>query len=131
MAGVVVGDALGFPLEGGRTVPGRYLEETVPALRRLDYSDDTALTIALAESLVQCGGLDGMDMAQRFAATWAHAPDRGYGGNVVKVFRSVLSGVDWKEAAPVRRGRFLRQRRSDARDAGRSLGIPGPGRDSS
>lgn len=99
MAGVVVGDALGFPLEGGRTVPGRYLEETVPGLRRLDYSDDTALTLALAESLLQCDGFDGADMARRFAATWAHALDRGYGSNVAKVFRSVLAGVDWKEAA--------------------------------
>src|SRR5690606_17399107 len=58
-----------------------------------------ARPLALAESLLQCHGVDGADMARRFAATWARALDRGYGSNVAKVFRSVLAGVDWKEAA--------------------------------
>ncbi|HLT96010.1 MAG TPA: ADP-ribosylglycohydrolase family protein [Acidimicrobiia bacterium] len=99
MAGIAVGDALGFPVEGMETVPGGYPDDAFRRLEKFDYSDDTALSIALAESLLACDGFDGSDMARRFSEVWAREPHRGYGANVVKVFRSVGEGVDWKEAA--------------------------------
>ena len=97
--GTGVGDALGRPVEGMPSVPSTYIEEIVGERSMLRYSDDTVLTIALAESLLACNGFDGSDMATRFAGAWHSEPHRGYGGAVVEVFAKVRRGVDWEQAA--------------------------------
>ena len=82
MLGLAVGDALGAPLEGassavaasavaagvemsggGRWAPG-------------EWTDDTALALALAESIADHGLLDSDDLARRYIS-WANADGKG------------------------------------------------------
>lgn len=99
MAGIAVGDALGRPVEGLRAVPDTYIDEMIKRSVLLLYSDDTVLSMALAESLLDCDGFDGDDMSRRFADAWATEPQRGYGSNVVMVFGAVSRGANWKTTA--------------------------------
>lgn len=95
LLGVAVGDALGAPFEGR---PSASLIE-LQALRRtpheLRYTDDTHMTIGLAQSLVQRGGFDGPHMAQRFAENYLKEPWRGYGAGPPQVFEQILDGATW------------------------------------
>lgn len=43
-----------------------------------NYSDDGNSCIALAESLVECKGLDGPHAAMSYAKAWQTVPTRGY-----------------------------------------------------
>ena len=99
MAGIAVGDAVGRPVEGSRAVSDWYVDDLFSQSARPLYSDDTVMSMALAESLLECDGFDGEDMATRFAEAWSDEPHRGYGRNVVKVFSAVKRGIDWKTAA--------------------------------
>lgn len=99
MVGIAVGDALGRPVEGHPRVSGSYLEEIRVHPLSLVYSDDAAMSIWLAESLLACDGFDGDDMAHRFADGYYREPYRGYGANIVDAFTRVAEGMDWREAA--------------------------------
>jgi poly(ADP-ribose) glycohydrolase ARH3 len=99
VVGTAVGDAVGRPAEGRRNPDLVRLLSYVDQAEFLPYTDDTVMTIELAESLLACGGFDGADMARRFALAWKAEPWRGYGSNVPKVFRAVLRGEPWAEAA--------------------------------
>lgn len=99
MVGTAVGDCLGRPVEGLRAVPDSYIDELIGRNTLLLYSDDTVLTMALAESLLACNGFSGEDMATRFAREWHAEPQRGYGSNIVMVFGNVRRGMPWALAA--------------------------------
>jgi poly(ADP-ribose) glycohydrolase ARH3 len=99
MAGTAVGDCVGRPYEGRRAT-----EEQIEGLMGgvpppLIYTDDTAMTIALAESLLECDGFEGAHMSMRFATQYRESPHRGYGSGITRIFEQVLSGVDWEEAS--------------------------------
>ena len=99
LLGVAVGDCLGRPVEGHRQVSESYLLEVVADPPRLLYTDDTAMTLAVAESLLACDGFDGADLARRFADEYRRDPHRGYGGGVITIFDWVDRGIPWEEAA--------------------------------
>ncbi len=99
MVGTAVGDCLGRPVEGHRSVGESYLTEVKTRPPLLIYTDDTAMTLKLAESLIESDGFDGADMAMRFAAEYRDEPFRGYGGGSVTIFEAVLSGARWHVAA--------------------------------
>lgn len=80
-------------------MPESYIEEVLAGPRPLLYSDDTAMTLVLARSLLDCGGFSGADMSLAFAEEYEAAPFRGYGRNVVEVFQRVQAGHRWDEAA--------------------------------
>ncbi len=98
LLGVAVGDALGAPFEG--SAPGRGSARAAAAAPGpWRYTDDTHMTIALAESLLECEGFDGAHMAARFAADYRAEPWRGYGPGPPQVFRLVEAGAPWQGAA--------------------------------
>ncbi|MGF1618516.1 MAG: ADP-ribosylglycohydrolase family protein [Acidimicrobiia bacterium] len=99
MLGTAVGDALGRPVEGHQVVSQSYIDEILAGPRSMIYTDDTAMTIWLAESLLAAGRFDGADMSMRFAQGYQQEPYRGYGANVVDVFSRVLRGFNWAETA--------------------------------
>jgi poly(ADP-ribose) glycohydrolase ARH3 len=99
MVGTAVGDALGRPVEGHPQVSQSYIEEIRADPRSMIYTDDTAMTIWLAESLLTADRFDGADMSMRFAEGYRSEPHRGYGANVIDVFSRVLRGFDWSETA--------------------------------
>jgi len=55
------------------------VEELRSARQPLVYTDDTHMTVGVAESLVECGRADGGHMAKRFMENYFREPWRGYG----------------------------------------------------
>ena len=119
LLGAMVGDALGAPVEGvdcDRIAELLGEIETLPApeaeLRRAvlgliagaelppgaaRYTDDTQMTIGLAESLIACGGFDGADLARRFSENFE--PHRGYGPGAALLMVEFRRGAPWDEPA--------------------------------
>jgi poly(ADP-ribose) glycohydrolase ARH3 len=98
LLGTFVGDALGMPFEGAAPadVPER-LEMLDARLGRGTYTDDTQMAIVLAESLLDCGGVDAEALGCAFAR--AHDPRRGYGSGTTEVLDGVRRGIHPHEAA--------------------------------
>ncbi|SMC29272.1 ADP-ribosylglycohydrolase [Andreprevotia lacus DSM 23236] len=94
--GLAMGDTLGAPYEGGpleRTL-WRLIGRTRDGLPR--WSDDTQMTLDLAESLLACGQLDQDDLAQRFAASYRW--QRGYGPSTARLLKRIRRGEHWSAA---------------------------------
>ena len=90
LLGCGLGDAIG---ELAFAHPGETaLGEAVAAAGRLSYTDDTAMTIALAEALTTDGAIDPQGLGDRFAAHHAREPWRGYGPGPPALFRTVAAG---------------------------------------
>jgi poly(ADP-ribose) glycohydrolase ARH3 len=89
-AGALLGCALGDAI--GELAFSQSAEEdlanAISAAPKLVYTDDTAMTIALAESLIENGGIAQQRLGQRFADHFAEEPWRGYGPGPPKIFRN-------------------------------------------
>jgi poly(ADP-ribose) glycohydrolase ARH3 len=99
LLGTAVGDALGAPFEGWAHVEATPLEIVGRSDEPLRWTDDTAMTIATAESLVACGGFDGADLAARFVAAYEREPWRGYGAGPPQVLAAIRAGAAWDQPA--------------------------------
>lgn len=100
LVGVAVGDGLGAPFEGRPgPIPSaaldRHLSDTTPAR----YTDDTAMTIAVAQSMLHAGGLDLDHLARTFATSHAREPSRGYSSSTAALLHDVYAGADWQPRA--------------------------------
>lgn len=51
----------------------------------MQFTDDSAMTKSVAESLIEKGDLDLVDLAKRFVKSYYQEPNRGYGAGVVTV----------------------------------------------
>ncbi len=97
MLGLAMGDALGAPHEGG------FLEHCLwraigrTAAGEMRYTDDTQMTLDLAQSLLANPQLDQADLAQRFAQSYRWS--RGYGPGAARVLKRIRRGQDWQSAA--------------------------------
>ena len=94
---MALGDALGAPLEGGPIE--RLLWRFVGRTRAGDmrWTDDTQMSLDVAESFVSEGRLDADDLARRFAGSYRWS--RGYGPGAAKLLKRIGRGVDWREAS--------------------------------
>jgi poly(ADP-ribose) glycohydrolase ARH3 len=64
-----------------------------------NYTDDTDMTLALAESLVETGGVDPEDIAERFRL---HCDlTRGYAIGTVKAVQALRAGLKWHQVARI------------------------------
>jgi poly(ADP-ribose) glycohydrolase ARH3 len=99
MLGTAVGDALGAPFEGQPHVNAEAVANVERGSNALRWTDDTAMTIAVAESLVARAGFDGADLAHRFADHHAREPWRGYGAGPPRVFAAIRAGARWDAPA--------------------------------
>jgi poly(ADP-ribose) glycohydrolase ARH3 len=96
LLGTVVGDAFGNPLEGA---PASSLETLLrrraqqPAPWR--YTDDGAMTIALAESLREVGTVDPTRLLARFRSHYE--PARGFGRGMKLLFAALDRGIPWSD----------------------------------
>ncbi len=90
MLGTALGDSLGVPLEGSP-----FFKEVREIHER--YTDDTAMMIGIAESLVECRGLDEDHLAMRFMENFEIEPWRGYGSGPPRIFQMMRQGADWNE----------------------------------
>jgi poly(ADP-ribose) glycohydrolase ARH3 len=99
IVGTAVGDALGAPFEGRRRVTADDVARWAADPAPLRWTDDTAMTISVAESLIARGGFDGDDLARRFLARYDAEPWRGYGGGPPRIFAAIRGGARWDEPA--------------------------------
>ena len=63
------------------------------------YTDDTHMTLGMAQSLVERSGFDGPHMAALFARNFVEERWRGYGPGPPQVFGLLEQGVPWDQAA--------------------------------
>ena len=101
---MAVGDALGAPFEGMPSVSQILLDKQilVPGLGSergpLHYTDDTHMTLGVAESLLAKQGFNGSHMAETFARSYEKEPWRGYGAGPPQIFNFLRQGVPWDQA---------------------------------
>ena len=97
LLGCGVGDALGQPFEG---MYGIHLQKNVPDITvayRGIYTDDTQLTLAIAESIIRSNGYDPEDLGFRFAE-WLDEPPIGPGLTCLTAANKLKEGISWKNS---------------------------------
>ncbi len=101
LIGAAIGDAVGQAIgttiyefeEEDRLVSSDEIQALTKVLPALRYTDDTHMTIGVAESLITCKGFDGSHMVQRFIANYDNEPWRGYATGPPNIFE-LISGKD-------------------------------------
>lgn len=96
LVGLAVGDALGAPFEGGpiERLLWRLIGRTSEGRQR--FTDDTQMSIDLAQSYLQTGELDPSALAAAFAASYRWS--RGYGPGAAKILKRIRGGMPWDRA---------------------------------
>lgn len=98
MIGTALGDAIG-ELAFRHPTRDRLLSK-VERRRSLVYTDDTAMAVALAESITKVGGLDQQHLGDTFRASYRREPWRGYASGPPTVFSKVeRAGMTYAAAA--------------------------------
>lgn len=98
MVGSSLGDAIGELAFRRPTTEG--LLSAVENTETLVYTDDTAMAVGLAESLVEVGGLDPQHLGDTFRANYREEPWRGYASGPPTIFSKVeRQGMTYSEAA--------------------------------
>jgi ADP-ribosylglycohydrolase len=108
LLGGAVGDALGAPFEGlwGELIPEPEALLTdfaeFEGYPRGQWTDDTQLTLATVESVIEEGGIDPERIARAIARLWARNEVIGPGGACTRAAHAFLDGADWTRCgAPV------------------------------
>jgi poly(ADP-ribose) glycohydrolase ARH3 len=99
LVGTAIGDALGAGREGMGMSRSEDIVSLAEKLGQLIYTDDTHMTIGIAESLIENKGFDGEHMAQTFIRNYEAEPWRGYGPGPPIIFGMIKSGEAWDSAA--------------------------------
>jgi len=99
LVGAAIGDGLGaWREERGMAKKGE-IESLTERLERLTYTDDTHITIGIAQSLIESKGFNGEHIAQTFIRNFEAEPWRGYGPGPPRIFKMIKSGEPWDSAA--------------------------------
>lgn len=95
------GDCLGAVYEGysGTDLVEAYYDGRfeVGSLTMGEWTDDTAMLIATAQSIAEFGRVDGEDLARRYLA-WFEAGGRGIGRATYHAMKRLQSGTAWERA---------------------------------
>jgi poly(ADP-ribose) glycohydrolase ARH3 len=106
--GCFLGDAFGSGFEGMDPDRARFHLDILdsPSVHHFvskkltrSYTDDTDMTLALAESIIQCGQIDPEDIAKQFSL---HCDlTRGYAIGTIKAVEALRVGLKWYEVARI------------------------------
>ncbi len=96
LLGLALGDAFGAPFEGG--LLERLLWSAIGRTRdgKRRWTDDTQMSLDLAESLIAHGDLVQDDVAARFASGYRWS--RGYGPGAARLLKQIRRGRPWQDA---------------------------------
>lgn len=106
LLGTAVGDALGVPFEkklvnfeglvewDGKT----YLGSEHYGLKPGQYSDDTQMSLMVAESLIENHGFNPDDLAARYMDWLVSGRARGYGKTTLMAIQNLQAGKHWSES---------------------------------
>ncbi len=105
LIGLAVGDSLGAPVEGmNRTaIKSKYVQVTEMlgggwlGLAPGEYTDDTAMMLCLAKSIVERGQFDTQNVASHFLG-WFRAGPVGIGRTTWLALNELDHGASWQEA---------------------------------
>lgn len=103
MLGHAIGDAFGAPFEGldAYLILSRFgrAEDLTqnPVVETLHYTDDTLMSVSVAEVLLAHDGIDPDALAQSLVARYD--PRRGYGQGARDLIHRISEGGDWREEA--------------------------------
>jgi poly(ADP-ribose) glycohydrolase ARH3 len=98
MLGVAIGDAIGSPFSGWESVSRKTFEGREDDPARLAYTDETHLTVGVAESLVDRRAFDAGHMAGVLLRNYGEEPWRRYGPRAARFFELMREGAGWEEA---------------------------------
>jgi ADP-ribosylglycohydrolase len=104
LLGVAIGDTLGHPFEGKlRTQIYSYFDDIDEFIQKnksifRTYTDDTQLTLHLAEALIKGNGFS-LDYVIREFINWLDDPPIGPGYGCISSIRKLKYGVEWEQAA--------------------------------
>lgn len=104
LLGCAVGDALGAPYEGLSEDELAGVENITSGFKEIpgyplgQYTDDTQLTLALAETYIEHGRFDGGGFGQRVARLWSTREIVGAGGACTYAADNLIHGLPWTEA---------------------------------
>jgi ADP-ribosylglycohydrolase len=109
--GIAIGDALGMPVEKmtAEEISRKYGRIT-DYLATVDHpwhgnvpagtwTDDTRLTLAVAESLIGRNGFDMDDIAQKHIEAFQSSARSDWGGTTREAIQRLIQGVHWSESA--------------------------------
>jgi poly(ADP-ribose) glycohydrolase ARH3 len=98
MVGSALGDAVGEL--AFRCLEREELAAQIEQEQELRYTDDTAMAIGLAESILEKGGIDQLHLGDAFRRNFYREPWRGYAAGPPTLFSMVeRSGLTYMEAA--------------------------------
>lgn len=106
LLGCAVGDALGVPFESklanydlllswdGKSYLGSEHHQLQPG----QYSDDTQMSLMVAESLIENKGFDPDDLSKRYVDWIVSGRARGYGKTTLFAVQNLINGKSWNES---------------------------------
>lgn len=106
LLGTAIGDALGVPFEtklsnyeplvawDGKTFLGSEHHKLQPG----QYSDDTQMSLMVAESLLSQHGFDPDDLSKRYVDWMVSKRARGWGKTTLLAIQNLLNGKHWSES---------------------------------
>ncbi len=97
MVGSALGDAIGEL--AFRYRPKRKMLEAVEKAEFLEYTDDTAMAIGIAESLTDTGKIEINHLGEMFRKNYEREPWRGYAAGPPTIFGLVRGSASYTEAA--------------------------------
>lgn len=117
LLGAAIGDALGMPNEDlskkrSLELYGSPIKDFIPPhrdsvnghLNRGSYTDDTQLTLTIAESIIECKGLNPERLAGSFCVWYKSKDERNRGHACSQACERLLAGVPWYEAGANKAG---------------------------
>jgi poly(ADP-ribose) glycohydrolase ARH3 len=92
--GLSIGDAFGASYEGGpiERLLWRLIGKTSSGKKR--YTDDTQMSIDIAQSFLKEGKIEQDSIARHFAKSYRWS--RGYGPSAAKLLKGIRSGIPWQ-----------------------------------
>ncbi len=97
--GCFLGDAFGSGFEGMNPSKARFHIDSLSKRLPRNYTDDTDMTLALAESIVQTGGVNPEDIAKQFSL---HCDlTRGYAIGTIQAVLALRAGLLWDQVARI------------------------------
>jgi len=97
--GCFLGDAFGSGFEGMDPDRARFHIGNLSKTFIRSYTDDTDMTLALAESLIQCGKIDPEDIAKQFSLSCDLT--RGYAAGTINAVLALRGGLKWHQVARI------------------------------
>lgn len=95
--GCFLGDAFGAGFEGMDPDRVRFHIGDLSKTFTRSYTDDTDMTLALAESLIQCAKIDLEDIAKQFRLSCDLT--RGYAAGTINAVLALRAGLKWDQVA--------------------------------